>query len=95
MPAEVQPVEIRASASSLTTMVRNGSSFLVTQFALPLLCGAKYGLFIIFAAATGLGCLALLLLVPETRGTPLEDVYLVRRRSVCWPQWFIVIVARP
>lgn len=37
VPAEVQPLEIRSAASALTTAVRNGSSFVVTQFALPLL----------------------------------------------------------
>lgn len=37
VPAEVQPLQVRADTSSLTTGMRNGSSFFVTQFALPLL----------------------------------------------------------
>jgi hypothetical protein len=37
VPAEVQPLQVRSDTSSLTTGMRNGSSFLVTQFALPLL----------------------------------------------------------
>jgi hypothetical protein len=37
VPAEVQPLQVRSDTSSLTTGIRNGSSFIVTQFALPLL----------------------------------------------------------
>ncbi|KAI8473535.1 MAG: general substrate transporter [Monoraphidium minutum] len=76
VPAEVQPLEIRSAASSLTTAVRNGSSFFVTQFALPLLCSAQWGLFLIFAGCTAAGTLLLWALVPETRGLPLEEVHL-------------------
>jgi hypothetical protein len=37
VPAEVQPLQVRSDTSSITTGIRNGSSFIVTQFALPLL----------------------------------------------------------
>lgn len=37
VPSEVAPLQVRSDLSSLTTGVRNGSSLLVTQFALPLL----------------------------------------------------------
>jgi hypothetical protein len=40
VPAEVQPLAIRSRASALTTAVRNGSSFVFTQFALPVLVRA-------------------------------------------------------
>ncbi|KAF8060518.1 STP7 [Scenedesmus sp. PABB004] len=52
VPAEVQPLEVRSDASSITTMVRNGSSFIIVQWALPLLCAIKYGLFLVFCGCT-------------------------------------------
>jgi hypothetical protein len=181
----VQPLQVRSDTSSLTTGIRNGSSFLVTQFALPLLvrshvpgalkmlrcvsyvamfaeactdawcqyqaavqaaqqhsmlsfsndvrslankvftpcstaggllkdvaavllhayhattlladalpaccsarfasqCAAEWGLFLIFAGCTAVGTLALFLLIPETRGLPLEEIHLAWASHWLW-----------
>lgn len=37
VPTEIQPLAIRSAASAITTVFRNGSSFVIVQFALPLL----------------------------------------------------------
>lgn len=87
VPAEVQPLAIRSRASALTTAVRNGSSFVFTQFALPVLCATRWGLFAILAGATAAGATALWLLVPETRGLALEEVHLAWRRHWLWGRW--------
>uniref|UniRef100_A0A383VR92 Major facilitator superfamily (MFS) profile domain-containing protein n=1 Tax=Tetradesmus obliquus TaxID=3088 RepID=A0A383VR92_TETOB len=84
VPAEVQPLQVRADTSSLTTGMRNGSSFFVTQFALPLLCAAEWGLFLIFAGCTAVGTLALFVLIPETRGLPIEEVHLAWASHWLW-----------
>ncbi|KAF8058939.1 STP5 [Scenedesmus sp. PABB004] len=84
VPAEVQPLQVRSDTSSLTTGVRNGVSFFVSQFSLPLLCATRWGLFLIFAGATAAGSLALWLLVPETRGLPLEEVHLAWEAHWLW-----------
>lgn len=84
MPAEVQPLAVRSQASALTTAVRNGASFFVTQFALPLLCAARWGLFLALAGATAAGAGALLALVPETRGLALEAVHEAYARHWLW-----------
>eukprot|EP00882_Tetradesmus_deserticola_P005801 GHRQ01006108.1.p3 GENE.GHRQ01006108.1~~GHRQ01006108.1.p3 ORF type:complete len:295 (+),score=146.36 GHRQ01006108.1:1382-2266(+) len=84
VPAEVQPLQVRSDTSSLTTGIRNGSSFLVTQFALPLLCAVEWGLFLIFAGCTAVGTVALFVLIPETRGLPLEEVHLAWANHWLW-----------
>lgn len=47
-------------------------------------CAAEWGLFLIFAGCTAVGTLALFVLIPETRGLPIEEVHLAWASHWLW-----------
>lgn len=51
----------------------------------PLLqCATQWGLFLMFAGCTAVGSIALWMLVPETRGLPIEQVHLAWCQHWLW-----------
>jgi sugar porter (SP) family MFS transporter len=83
-PAEVQPLAIRSAASAVTTFARNFSSFLIVQFALPLMCSMRWGLYLLFASVAFFGTLFAYAITPETKGILLEDIDLLWQRHWLW-----------
>jgi hypothetical protein len=47
-------------------------------------CAAEWGLFLIFAGCTAVGTVALFVLIPETRGLPLEEIHLAWANHWLW-----------
>lgn len=62
---------------------RNGL-LAVFLFRAVLQCATRWGLFLIFAGCTAAGSLALWLLVPETKGLPIEEVHLAWASHWFW-----------
>lgn len=74
VPTEVQPLETRATGVAISTCVNLFFSFVMGQAFLSMLCGLKWGIFLLFGAAAVVMTVFVGLLLPETKGVPLEEV---------------------
>jgi hypothetical protein len=72
--SEVQPLHTRAAGTALATMVNFLLTFVIGQCFLHMLCSMRYGVFFFFAGWLAFMGVFTKLLVPETKGIPLEAV---------------------
>ena len=74
VPTEVQPLETRSTGVALSTCVNLTFTFVMGQAFLSMLCGLKWGIFLLFGACVVFMTLFVFFLLPDTRGVPLEEV---------------------
>lgn len=74
VPTEVQPLETRSTGVAISTCVSLTLSFVMGQAFLSLLCGLKWGTFLLFGVFAVIMTVFVALLLPEMKGVPLEEV---------------------
>jgi MFS transporter, SP family, sugar:H+ symporter len=84
LPSEVQPMETRSFGMALSVCVNLLFTFIMGQAFLSMLCGLKWGIFVFFGACVVVMTLYSWLLLPETRGVPIEEMGRLWRRHWFW-----------
>ncbi|XP_040383224.1 hexose carrier protein HEX6-like isoform X3 [Oryza brachyantha] len=74
VPSEIFPLEVRSAGQSITVAVNFLMTTAVAQLFLPVLCRMKAGIFFFFAAWLVAMTAFVYLLLPETKGLPIEQV---------------------
>ncbi|CAL4998110.1 unnamed protein product [Urochloa decumbens] len=74
VPSEIFPLEVRSAGQSITVAVNFLFTTFVAQSFLAMLCHMKAGIFFFFAAWIVFMTTFVYLLLPETKGLPLEQV---------------------
>ncbi|XP_008797206.2 sugar transport protein MST6-like [Phoenix dactylifera] len=87
VPSEIFPLEIRSAGQSIVVSVNFLWTFLVAQFFLLALCHLKFGLFLLFAAFVIAMTLFIVLLLPETKNVPIEEMNVVWKKHWCWKNY--------
>lgn len=87
MPAEVQPLETRSVGQSINVSVNFLLTALMGQVFISLLCSFKWGIFLFFGGWVAVMTLFVLLLVPETRGVPIEEMRLLWASHPFWKRF--------
>ncbi|XP_062101270.1 sugar transport protein 5 [Humulus lupulus] len=84
IPSEIFPMKIRPTGQSISVAVNFGTTFVLSQTFLTMLCHFKYGTFLFYAGwiAAMTGFVALFL--PETKGIPLNSMGAVWERHWYW-----------
>jgi len=83
VPVECQSQATRSAASTASVAVNFFAVFLTTQLFPSMLCSLKWGIFLFYAGFDATAGIFSLLLVPETKGVPIEEM-----RSVWKLHWF-------
>lgn len=84
VPSEIFPLEIRSAGQSITVAVNLLFTFIIAQAFLSLLCALKYGFFLFFAGWITIMTVFVFLLLPETKGIPIEEMSFMWRRHWFW-----------
>ncbi|XP_062233643.1 hexose carrier protein HEX6 [Phragmites australis] len=84
VPSEIFPLEVRAAGQSVTVAVSFAFTVFVAQAFLSMLCHMKAGIFFFFAAWLAVMTAFVYLLLPETKGLPIEQVARVWREHWFW-----------
>ncbi|KAK3131563.1 hypothetical protein QOZ80_6AG0508160 [Eleusine coracana subsp. coracana] len=84
VPSEVFPLEVRAAGQSVTVAVSFAFTVFVAQAFLAMLCRMKAGIFFFFAGWLAVMTAFVYLLLPETKGVPIEQVADVWRDHWFW-----------
>ncbi|KAE9609771.1 putative major facilitator, sugar transporter, major facilitator superfamily [Lupinus albus] len=84
VPSEIFPLEIRSAGQSVTVAVNLLFTFIIAQVFLSLLCSLKFGIFLFFAGWVTFMTLFVHLLLPETKGVPIEEIAFLWRRHWFW-----------
>ncbi|KAF9608778.1 hypothetical protein IFM89_011399 [Coptis chinensis] len=74
VPSEIFPLEIRSAAQSVNVTFNMFCTFVIAQIFLKMLCIMKFGLFFFFAACVLIMSLFIYILLPETKGVPIEEM---------------------
>eukprot|EP00249_Psilotum_nudum_P020774 c27840_g1_i4 orf=413-1975(+) len=84
VPSEIFPLEIRSAGQSVVVSVNLLFTFAIAQAFLAMLCGLKYGIFLFFAFWEAVMTIYVILLLPETKDVPLEEMVHVWRKHWFW-----------
>lgn len=84
IPSEIFPLEIRSAGLSFTVFINMLFKFLIAQTFLSMLCAFKYGTFLFFGGWGLVMSVFVVLLVPETKGIPIDDMTEVWRSHWFW-----------
>lgn len=87
VPSEIFPLEIRSAGQSIVVSVNFLWTFIVAQFFLTALCHLKFGLFLLFAFFVVVMTLFVILLLPETKNVPIEEMTLVWKKHWYWKNY--------
>ncbi|CAL0318163.1 unnamed protein product [Lupinus luteus] len=87
VPSEIFSLEIRPAAQSIAVGVNMISTFIIAQSFTAMLCHIKFGLFIFFGCFVGIMTTFIYVLLPETKGVPLEDMAVVWQRHPIWGKY--------
>ncbi|XP_057760291.1 sugar transport protein 13-like [Arachis stenosperma] len=84
IPSETFPLETRSAGQSVTVCVNLLFTFVIAQAFLSMLCHFKFGIFLFFSGWVLIMSCFVFLLVPETKGVPIEEM-----TNRVWKQhWF-------
>ncbi|CAL5036614.1 unnamed protein product [Urochloa decumbens] len=92
VPSEIFPLEVRAAGQGVTVAVSFAFTVVVAQAFLSMLCHMRAGIFFFFAAWLAAMTAFVYLLLPETKGVPIEQVARVWREHWFWSR---VVGAEP
>ncbi|KAI4973767.1 hypothetical protein ZWY2020_041548 [Hordeum vulgare] len=84
VPSEIFPLEVRSAGQGVTVATSFVFTVLVAQTFLSMLCHMRAGIFFFFAAWLAAMTVFVYLLLPETRGVPIEQVDRVWREHWFW-----------
>ncbi|XP_021823177.1 sugar transport protein 13-like [Prunus avium] len=74
IPSETFPLEARSAGQSVSVCVNMLCCFVIGQVFLLMLCSFKYAIFLFFSAWVLVMSLFVLLLIPETKNVPIEEM---------------------
>ncbi|CAL9099410.1 unnamed protein product [Musa acuminata var. zebrina] len=84
VPSEIFPLETRSAGQSITVSVNLFFTFAIAQSFLSLLCSFKFGIFLFFASWITIMTIFVYVLLPETKGVPIEEMVLLWRKHWFW-----------
>ncbi|KAE8663704.1 Sugar transport protein 1 [Hibiscus syriacus] len=84
---EIFPLEIRPAAQSITVAVNMIFTFAIAQVFTAMLCNLKFGLFIFFAFCVVGMSIFIYKLLPETKGVPIEEMFIVWENHPYWGKY--------
>ena len=84
VPSEIQTLETRSAGFSVSVSFNFLFSFVLGQCFLSMLCSMEFGVFLFFAAMVAIMTVFVFVLVPETKGVPLEEVYTLYCKHRVW-----------
>lgn len=84
IPSEISPVKIRATGQSITVAVNFGTTFVLSQISLTILCHLKFATFLFYAGWIAAMTVFIGFFLPETKGIPLDAMYAVWQRHWFW-----------
>lgn len=84
IPSEIFPLETRSAGQSITVAVNLFFTFAIAQSFLALLCSFRYGIFLFFASWITLMTIFVCILLPETKGVPIEEMIFLWRKHWFW-----------
>ncbi|KAE8663694.1 Sugar carrier protein C [Hibiscus syriacus] len=87
VPSEIFPLEIRPAAQSITVAVNMIFTFAIAQVFTAMLCNLKFGLFIFFAFCVVGMSIFIYKLLPETKGVPIEEMFIVWKNHPYWGKY--------
>lgn len=82
--AEVVPLETRAAGFSLGIAIYYVVTFVLSQTFLSMLCALEWGIFVFYGGWIIAMSAFVVLLLPETRGVPIEEMYVVWAKHWFW-----------
>ncbi|XP_018806846.2 sugar transport protein 5 [Juglans regia] len=84
IPSEIFPMKIRLTGQSISVAVNFGTTFVLSQTFLSMLCHFKYGTFLFYAGWIAAMTIFVALFLPETKGIHLDSMYEVWERHWYW-----------
>ncbi|XP_009782189.1 sugar transport protein 14-like [Nicotiana tabacum] len=87
VPSEIFPLETRSAGQSIVVCVNMIFTALIAQCFLVSLCHLKYGIFLLFAGLITIMSCFILLLLPETKQVPIEEIYLLWQSHWFWKRY--------
>lgn len=84
IPSEIFPTKIRPTGQSISVAFNFGTTFVLSQTFVTMLCHFKYGTFLFYAGWIAAMTIFAALFVPETKGIPLDSMYTVWERHWYW-----------
>ncbi|KAH1190960.1 Sugar transport protein 13 [Glycine max] len=74
IPSEIFPLETRSAGQSIAVCVNLLCTFVIAQAFLSMLCFFKFGIFLFFSGCVLIMSTFVLLLLPETKNVPIEEM---------------------
>lgn len=90
VPSEIFPLETRSAGQSVVVCVNMFFTAAIAQCFLAMLCHLRYGVFILFAGLIVIMSIFIILLLPETKQVPIEEMSQLWEKHWFWKN----IVAR-
>ncbi|CAN6381917.1 unnamed protein product [Urochloa humidicola] len=87
VPSEIFPVDIRSLGQAINMAICLGLDFVQTQSFLAMLCRFRYATFAYYAAWVAVMTVFVALLLPETKGVPLESMPMVWAQHWFWKRF--------
>ncbi|KAL6650209.1 hypothetical protein ACP70R_009134 [Stipagrostis hirtigluma subsp. patula] len=87
VPGEIFPVDIRPAGQAMNVFINFILTFVLAQSFLAMLCRFKHATFAFYAAWVAVMTVFLALLLPETKGVPLESMGTVWARHWYWKRF--------
>ncbi|XP_022636399.1 sugar transport protein 5 isoform X2 [Vigna radiata var. radiata] len=84
IPSEIFPLKVRSTGQSIAIGVQFVTIFILSQTFLVMLCHFKFGAFVFYAGWIVVMTIFIILFLPETKGVPLESMYMVWSKHWFW-----------
>ncbi|XP_042400024.1 sugar transport protein 14-like [Zingiber officinale] len=84
VPSEIFPLETRSAGQSIVVCVNMFFTAAIAQCFLAMLCHLRWGVFVLFAALIIIMSLFIILLLPETKQVPIEEMAELWERHWYW-----------
>ncbi|GLT66698.1 hypothetical protein SLA2020_390510, partial [Shorea laevis] len=81
---EIFTLETKLAGQTIKLVVEFLFSFIVAQSSLSMLCTLKFGIFLFFAGCNIIMTLFVYMLVPETKGVPIEETTILWKNHWFW-----------
>ena len=84
VPSEIHPIHTRSAGMSLCVSINFLFSFVIGQTFVSMLCAMEWGVFLFFAGFVVIMTIFVIVLLPETKGVPVEKVSVLFARHPLW-----------